>query len=67
MMGGEGDGPRYMYLNDVQIFDGWAWNMGPPLHWLCVAMSAVVHGDLVFVVGGADMERAVCLPTSLTW
>ena len=56
MMGGEGDGPRYMYLNDIQIFDGWAWHMGPPLHWLCVAMSAVVHGDLVFVVGGADME-----------
>ena len=45
VMGREGDGPRY--LNDVQIFNGWAWHMGPPLHWLCVAMSAVVHGDLV--------------------
>ena len=39
VMGGEGDGPRY--LNDVQIFDGWTWRMdhhflghvGPCLQW----------------------------------
>ena len=57
VMGGVGDGSRF--LNDVQIFDGRTWHMGPPLPWPCVAMSAVVHGDLVFAMGGHGMERAV--------
>ena len=57
VMGGIGDGGRS--LNDVQIFNGRTWHMGPPLPRPCAAMSAVVHGDLVFVVGGAGMERAV--------
>ena len=57
VMGGRGDGHRD--LNDVQIFDGRTWHMGPPLPRPCASMSAVVHGDLVFVVGGVDMERAV--------
>ena len=56
VMGG-GDGR--MSLNVVQIFDGRTWHMGPPLPRSCAAMSAVVHGDLVFVVGGGGMERAV--------
>ena len=56
VMGGLGDGRR---LNDVQIFDGRTWHMGPPLPRPCYDMSAVVHGDLVFVVGGGYMERAV--------
>ena len=57
VMGGIGDGMRP--LNDVQIFDGRAWHIGPPLPQPCWAMSAVVHGDLVFVMGGWGMERAV--------
>ena len=57
VMGGRGDGDRF--LNDVQIFDGRTWHMGPPLPRPCRDMSAVVHGDLVFVVGGVGMERAV--------
>ena len=57
VMGGEGDG--YRDLNVVQIFDGRTWHMGPPLPRPCKAMSAVVHGDLVFVMGGEGMERAV--------
>ena len=57
VMGGLGGGDRP--LNDVQIFDGRTWHMGPPLPRPCRDMSAVVHGDLVFVMGGAGMERAV--------
>ena len=57
VMGGIGDGHRILY--DVQIFDGRAWRMGPPLPRPCWGMSAVVHGDLMFVVGGRGMERAV--------
>ena len=57
VMGGYGDGLRL--LNDVQIFDGRTWHMGPPLPRRCERMSAVVHGDLVFVMGGVGMERAV--------
>ena len=57
VMGGAGDGLRF--LNDVQIFDGRTWHMGPPLPQPCAAMSAVVHGDLVFVMGVGGMERAV--------
>ena len=56
VMGGGGDGGP---LNDIQIFDGRTWHMGPPLPRPCWAMSAVVHGDLVFVMGGGYMERAV--------
>ena len=59
VMGGIGDGGRR--LNDVQVFDGGTqtWHRGPSLPKPCYYMSAVVHGDLVFVMGGGDMDRAV--------
>ena len=60
VMGGEGDGGRD--LADVQVFDGktQTWHFGPSLPKRCAAMSAVVHGDLVFVMGGGGgMARAV--------
>ena len=58
VMGGVGDGGR---LNDVQVFDGGTqtWHRGPSLPKPCCLMSAVVHGDLVFVMGGLGMDRAV--------
>ena len=58
VMGGRGDGGR---LNDVQVFDGGTqtWHRGPSLPKPCWNMSAVVHGDLVFVMGGVGMDRAV--------
>ena len=58
VMGGEGDGGL---LNDVQVFDGGTqtWHRGPSLPKPCCLMSAVVHGDLVFVMGGQYMDRAV--------
>ena len=60
VMGGLGDGVR-RYLNDVQVFDGGTqtWHRGPSLPEPCCFMSAVVHGDLVFVMGGWGMARAV--------
>ena len=59
VMGGYGD--RGRDLNDVQVFDGvtQAWHIGPSLPQPCSRMSAVVHRDLVFVMGGAGMDRAV--------
>ena len=59
VMGGLGDGRRD--LNDVQVFDGGTqtWHRGPSLPKRCWSMSAVVHGDLVFVMGGVGMDRAV--------
>ena len=59
VMGGVGDGERC--LNDVQVFDGGTqtWHRGPSLPKPCYAMSAVVHGDMVFVMGGVGMDRAV--------
>ena len=58
VMGGKGDGGD---LNDVQVFDGGTqtWHRGPSLPEPCCFMSAVVHGDLVFVMGGWGMDRAV--------
>ena len=58
VMGGWGDRGG---LNDVQVFDGGTqtWHRGPSLPKPCAAMSAVVHGDLVFVMGGVGMDRAV--------
>ena len=58
VMGGIDDGG---HLNDVQVFDGktQTWHRGPSLPQPCRSMSAVVHGDLVFVMGGVDMDRAV--------
>ena len=58
VMGGVGDGGD---LNDVQVFDGGTqtWHRGPSLPKPCYAMSAVVHGDLVFAMGGLGMDRAV--------
>ena len=59
VMGGGDGGLRY--LNDVQVFDGGTqtWHRGPSLPKPCYTMSAVVHGDLVFVMGGYGMDRAV--------
>ena len=59
VMGGRGDGGRP--LNDVQVFDGGTqtWHRGPSLPEPCCFMSAVVHGDVVFVMGGVGMDRAV--------
>ena len=59
VMGGVGDGERR--LNDVQVFDGGTqtWHRGPSLPEPCCFMSAVVHGDMVFLMGGAGMDRAV--------
>ena len=59
VMGGEGDGLKY--LADVQVYDGktQTWHFGPSLPKRCYGMSAVVHGDLVFVMGGARMATAV--------
>ena len=60
VMGGLGDGGRD--LNDVQVFDGGTqtWHRGPSLPEPCCLMSAVVHGDMVFVMGGwGMMARAV--------
>ena len=59
VMGGRGDGERW--LNDVQVFDGGTqtWHRGPSLPEPCYLVSAVVHGDVVFVMGGAGMDRAV--------
>ena len=58
VMGGAGDGGS---LNDVQVFDGGTqtWHRGPSLPKPCHTMSAVVHGDVVFVMGGVGMDRAV--------
>ena len=59
VMGGDGDGVRV--LNDVQVFDGGTqtWHRGPSLPKPCWNMSAVVHGDVVFAMGGRGMDRAV--------
>ena len=59
VMGGRGDGHKY--LADVQVFDGetQTWHFGPSLPERCRRMSAVVHGDLVFVMGGNGMATAV--------
>ena len=59
VMGGIGVGKTH--FNDVQVFDGGTqtWHRGPSLPKPCWAMSAVVHGDLVFVMGGWGMDRAV--------
>ena len=59
VMGGVSDGLRH--LADVQVFDGrtQTWHFGQPLPKRCYEMSAVVHGDLVFVMGGRGMARAV--------
>ena len=58
-MGGLSDGDRL--LNDVQVFDGetQTWHRGPSLPQPCWPLSAVVHGHLVFVMGGHGMDRAV--------
>ena len=63
VMGGLGDGGDGVrrYLNDVQVFDGGTqtWHRGPSLPKPCSDMSAVVHGDLVFMMGGGGMRGAV--------
>ena len=59
VMGGGVDEGRQ--LDDVQVFDSetQTWHRGPSLPQPCWAMSAVVHGDQVFVMGGHGMDRAV--------
>ena len=59
VMGGQGDGGSS--LAAVQVFDGkkQTWHFGPSLPEPCGDMSAVVHGELVFVMGGWGMARAV--------
>ena len=62
VMGGLGDGGDGGWsLNDVQVFDGGTqtWHRGPSLPKPCCRLSAVVHGDVVFVMGGWGMARAV--------
>ena len=58
VMGGIGDGAN---LADIQVFNGktQTWHFGPSLPKRCAAMSAVVHEDLVFEMGGAGMATAV--------
>ena len=57
--GGRGGGQRH--LADIQVFNGktQTWHFGPSLPKPCADISAVVHGDLVFVMGGDGMARAV--------
>ena len=59
VMGGRGDGGKA--LAAVQVFDGktQTWHFGPSLPKSCADISAVVHGDLVFVMGGDGMGSAV--------
>ena len=60
VMGGIGD--RGKDLAYVQVLDGktQTWHFGPSLPKPCWCMSAVVHGDQVFVMGGGVyMARAV--------
>ena len=59
VMGGQDDGGRV--LTDVQVYDGktQTWHFGPSLPKRCYNMSAVVHEDLVFVMGGKGMATAV--------
>ena len=59
VMGGIGDGDKP--LKDVQVFDGrtQTWHKGSSLPQPCRGMSAVVHGDIVFMMGGRDMAKAV--------
>ena len=56
-----GYGVRGRQLDDVQVFDGntQTWRRGPALPQPCSHMSAVVHGHLVFVMGGANIDRTV--------
>ena len=58
VMGGFGERST---LADVQVFDGktQTWHFGPSLPKPCWNMSAVVHGDLVFMMGGWGMATAV--------
>ena len=59
VMGGRGDGTNL--LSAVQVFNGktQTWHYGPSLPKPCRDMSAVVHGDLVFLMGGWGMDTAV--------
>ena len=56
VMGGDGDG---VGIRNIQVFDGKTWHFGPPLPDGCYRMSAVVQGDMVFVMGGVGMKQAV--------
>ena len=65
VMGGWSDAGRR--LSDVQVFDGntQTWHFGPPLPQQWGAMSAVVHGKVLYVMGGWGMGTAVwCINVS---
>ena len=62
-MGGWDD--RYQPLNDVPVFQRMVghgtWES--PLHLPCRGMSAVVHGDLIVMIGGVGVKwdvQVVC-------
>ena len=59
VMGGGGDGDSL--LAAIQVFDGktQTWHFGPSLPKGCRNMSAMVYEDLVFMMGGYGMARAV--------
>ena len=59
VMGGWGDGGRR--INYVQVFDGdtKTWHFGRQLPEPCGAISVVVNGDLVYLLGGWGMGTAV--------
>ena len=59
VMGEDDGGPSH--LATVQVFDGKSqtWHFGPSLPEPCVGMSAMVHEELVFVMGGRGMATAV--------
>ena len=56
-------GLRYVTnLTEVQVYDGKTWKYGPQLPQQCHAISAVAHGDLIFVLAGGLSEHAAwCL------
>eukprot|EP00731_Ephydatia_muelleri_P021695 Em0014g286a len=64
VMGGLGVGGSD--VNDVQVFDGKAktWHKGPSLPLPVRSMSAVIHGDLVFVMGGLSNINPITLNTN---
>ena len=59
VMGGLGEGKRP--LNVVQVFEDktQAWHYGPPIPKPTYEMSAVIHRDEIFVMGGRGMAKAV--------
>ena len=46
-------------LSCVQVYDGKKWAFGDSLPEECHSMSAAVHGDLLFLMGGNGMNKEV--------